>query len=202
VARPNPDRSARRAPARPAPARPAPPAPVVDVADLTARLAPLVEAVGLELFDVESVRAGTATTLRVSVDRTGGVDLDAVTAATRAVTPVLDELGLLERCTLEVSSPGLERPLRTREHYRRAVGTLITVKTSVLVDGARRHRGVLADVDDDGIALAPDGAPEGTTLRIPHEHVAGARTVFEWGPTAPPGRPATSSSERPTEARR
>jgi ribosome maturation factor RimP len=199
VARPNPDRGARRAPARP----PAPaPAPAVDVADLIARIAPLLDAVELELFDVEAVRAGSATTLRVSVDRAGGVDLDAVTAATRVITPVLDGLGLLERCALEVSSPGLEHPLRTREHYRRAVGTLVTVKTSVLVDGARRHRGVLADVDDDGIALAPDGAPQGTTLRIPHEHVAGARTVFEWGPSAPPGRPATSSPERPTEARR
>jgi ribosome maturation factor RimP len=198
VARPNPAGRPRRAPD----ARPAPPPPSVDVDAVASRVRPLLEAVELELFDVESVRAGQATTLRISIDRPGGVDLEAVTTATRAVTPVLDELGLLERCSLEVSSPGLERTLRTREHLQRAVGTLITVKSSVVVDGSRRHRGVLAGVDDDGIVLTLPDEPEDSTRRIPHEHVATARTVFEWGPSAPPGRPAPSSSDRPTEARR
>jgi hypothetical protein len=61
---------------------------------------------------------------------------------------------------------------------------------------------VLAGVDDDGIVLTLPDESEDSTRRIPHEHVATARTVFEWGPSAPPGRPATSSSDRPTEARR
>src|SRR5690606_26409052 len=108
--------------------------------------------------DVEVVRTGSSATLRVSVTRPGGVDLEAVTAATRVVTPLLDEHGLLDRAGLEVSSPGLERPLRTPTHRRAAVGELVTVRTTEVIQGGRRHRGVLVDVTDDDLALAPEGA--------------------------------------------
>src|SRR5690348_7309227 len=88
-------------------------------------VAPVLADLGLELFDVELTGSGRARTLRVFVDRPGavdgagsGVDLDAITAATEALSPVLDAdtrvAGVLSGpYTLEVSSPGLERPLRT-----------------------------------------------------------------------------------------
>ena len=109
-------------------------------------VAPLVEGLGLILHDVEH----TGGSLRVLVDRDGGVDVDALTDATRAVSSLLDELDPIGgRYTLEVSSPGLERPLRTAAHFRRAVGTEVTVKTVPGTDGERRFTGVVADADDE-----------------------------------------------------
>ena len=93
-------------------------------------LSPVVAGLGLALYDVELHGTGPARTLRVTVEKEGGVDLDAITEVTRAVSPVLDaEPSLTGSYLLEVSSPGLERPLRRPEHYRRAVGDTISVKT-------------------------------------------------------------------------
>src|SRR5919199_4118262 len=77
---------------------------------------------GLELVDVEH----TGKLLRVTVDRPGGVDLDAISDATRLVSDALDRTDVVPgRYVLEVSSPGVERSLRTPEHFRRFVGTRV-----------------------------------------------------------------------------
>lgn len=145
-------------------------------------LAPLA----IELVDVEMVGSGRARTLRLRVDREGGIDLDAITRATHVVSPVLDELDPIPGpYALEVSSPGVERPLRRPDHFRRVVGETISVKTHVEVDGARRHRGPLTDVHDEGFVIEVDGTPR----RVRFDEVAQARTVFEW---APPARPVPS----------
>ena len=89
-------------------------------------VAPLLAARGLFVDDVE--HKGSA--LRITVDREGGVDLDAIAEATRVVSRALDEDDPVPGSyTLEVSSPGLERPLRTPAHFARAVGTAVKVKT-------------------------------------------------------------------------
>jgi ribosome maturation factor RimP len=76
-----------------------------------------------------------------------------------------------------VSSPGLERPLRRPDHWQKVRGDVVVVKTRV--DGAsERLRGVLTDVDDDGVELDVDG----TSRRVAFTDVTQARTVFEWGP--------------------
>ena len=137
---------------------------------------PILAASGVELVDVE-LKAGI---LQISVDRPGGIDLDAVSEAATVVSAVLDEADPIPgRYTLEVSSPGLERPLRTPEHFRRFVGTSVTVKTKPEVEGERRLTGRLEDADDDGLTVA------GRRLR--YDEVERARTVFEWGPAPKPG---------------
>ena len=82
---------------------------------------PSSAALGLELYDVEISGTGRARVLRVLVDREGGIDLEAIAAATEAVSPLLDQppldAALAGPYTLEVSSPGLERPLRTPAHF-------------------------------------------------------------------------------------
>ena len=93
---------------------------------LAAILEPVVRDLGLELYDVEVGGSNRARTLRVLVDRDGGVDLEAITSATEALAPVLDQnpdvaAALPGSYLLEVSSPGLERPLRTPAHFRRAL---------------------------------------------------------------------------------
>ena len=144
--------------------------PAVRVAEL---VAPVLEADGLELFDVE-LRGGT---LRVSVDRPGGIDMDALSTASERVSAVLDVHDPVpgERYTLEVSSPGVERPLRTPDHFRRFVGTTVAVRTQPGVEGDRRVEGVLEAADDQGVTVA------GRTLT--YEQIERARTVFTWGPT-------------------
>ena len=132
---------------------------------------PLLAAHDVEVVDVEQLGA----TLRVTVDRPGGIDLDAVSEATLVVSDALDRHDPIPgHYTLEVSSPGLERPLRTPAHFRRFVGSDVAVKTKPDVDGERRVEGRLEAADDDGFVVAG--------RRFSYEEVEKARTVFVWEP--------------------
>jgi ribosome maturation factor RimP len=148
-----------------------------DVAVILEAVEPVVAALGLELYNVEVAGTGRALVVRVLVDREGGIDLDTVGSAAEAISPVLDSeqvaRALPGAYALEVSSPGLERPLRRPDHYRRAVGDTISVKTP-----GRRIRGVVVEAGDDSFELALE---DGTHERISYADVAQARTVFEWG---------------------
>lgn len=145
---------------------------------------PLLAPSGLEIADVELVGEGHGKTLRVYVDRPGGVDLDAIAQATRIISIALDAADpITGRYTLEVSSPGLERRLRRPAEFVRFIGTPISVKTAIPLDGARRFRGTLLSADEQGIVLETQGAHR----RIEFEEINEARTIFEWGPKAKPG---------------
>ena len=154
-------------------------------------VAPVLEDLGLEIYDLEYAGG----TVRVTVDRAGGVDLDSIAVATRLISRELDHVDPIPgRYTLEVTSPGLERNLRTPQHFRTAVGTVVTVRTHSEVEGERRVRGVLADATDDGIAVQLD---DGTDRRLAYTDIERARTVFEWGPAA---RPAKAPTQRKAHA--
>ncbi|HLG68394.1 MAG TPA: ribosome maturation factor RimP [Acidimicrobiales bacterium] len=153
--------------------------------ELGALLSPLLDATGLELVDLE-VQPGR---IRVTVDRQGGVDLDTLAEANRAVSAALDRVDPLEgRYVLEVTSPGLERPLRTPAHFRRAIGATVTVRTLPGGAEARRMTGRLAAADDEQVVLEGPEVPGGR-VRLAYEEIERARTVFEWGPA----RPASAS---------
>jgi ribosome maturation factor RimP len=139
-------------------------------ARVRALVEPSLRKAGLELFDVE--RAGTV--LRVVVDREGGVDLDAISDATQRISTVLDrEPDVVPgRYLLEVSSPGIERRLRTPEHFKRSVGSPVVVKTRPGTDGERRVEGVLDSADEDGVVV--DGRS------IAYADIERARTRFVW----------------------
>ncbi len=143
---------------------------------------PVLAAGGIELVDAQFASGA----LQIFVDRPGGIDLDAIAEVSTTVSHLLDEHDPVPgRYTLEVSSPGLERPLRRPEHFRRFVGTTVAVKTRPEVDGERREQGVLEAADDDGIVVAG--------RRLAYGEIERARTVFEWGPAPKPGsRPAKS----------
>ena len=89
--------------------------------------------------------------LRITIDRPGGVDLDLCERVSRELSP------LRERYALEVSSPGIERPLVKPEHFQRAVGSRVAVRTEHAVDGRRQFRGTLTDARDDEIEIDLDG---------------------------------------------
>jgi ribosome maturation factor RimP len=166
---------------------------VADQNAVRAAAEPVLSSLGLELVDVEIVGSGRARTLRLTVDREGGIDLDTLARANRPVVDALDAVEALSGpYTLELSSPGLERPLRRPAEFRRFVGTTISVKSHDVVAGARRHRGLLIEADDDGIALEVDGEHR----RFSYDAIASARTVFEWGPAPKPTGPAKRVKER------
>ena len=136
---------------------------------------PLLESQSLTLYDLEV----SGSQVRITVDAPGGVDLEAIARATRAISAALDEHDPIpSKYTLEVSSPGLERALRTPAHFVAAVGTLVSVKTNARVDGERRIKGTLVAADDDGITV------DDRTLQ--YSEIEKARTVFEWGPAPKP----------------
>jgi ribosome maturation factor RimP len=99
---------------------------------VVAHLTPVVAAVGLELEDVELRSVGRRLVVRVLVDSDHGVSLDEVASASRAVSDSLDDSDVLgdEPYTLEVSSPGVDRPLTLPRHWRRNVGRLVAVTTA------------------------------------------------------------------------
>ena len=138
-------------------------------------LAPLFEGRGLEIYDL-TFGGGV---LRIIVDKPGGVSLDEVADASKVVSRLLDDNDLVPgRYTLEITSPGLERPLRRPEHYARAVGEAISVKLGPQIEGERRIQGVLTGCDDNGITIEANGVP----YRMAFSDITKARTVFEWGP--------------------
>src|SRR6476646_1643519 len=99
-------------------------------------------------LEVELVGA----TVRITIDRPDGIDLDVISRATRRISHLLDEVDpLTDRYTLEVSSPGLERPLRTPVQFARAIGSNVSVKTLPGVAGERRVTGLLRSAGDEGI---------------------------------------------------
>lgn len=159
-------------------------------------LEPVLAASSLELIDVE-VRSGV---VLVTVDREGGVDLEALTQANRAVSSILDEHDPIPgHYTLEVSSPGVERTLRTPAHFARAVGEKVTVKTRPQVPGDRRLTGTLVASDDDGLVLRIEDDPAGDR-RLGYSDIDRARTVFEWGPAPRPGGGAGNTAKAKNKA--
>ena len=148
---------------------------------------PVVEAAGLELWEVSFGREGGRRILRVMVDRAerargdekdGGVDLDTIAATSQRLSRRLDLEGFEQDrpYELEVSSPGLERALREPRHFERSVGQQVKVKTVEPVDGSRVHEGALVSADAEAIVIASEGGE----LRVPYDGIASARTVFEW----------------------
>ena len=132
----------------------------------------------LALYDLE----WTGGVLRVTITGPEGVDLDAIATVTRMVSRELDHLDLaVGAYTLEVSSPGLERTLRSPDHFRGALSSTITLRTHPTVEGERRTQGTLIAVDDEGITVQAEGDGERSERRLSYRDIERARTVFVWG---------------------
>ena len=153
---------------------------MANVADTVWQLAkPVAEGLGLSLWDVVFVKEGARRVLRITIDKETGVTIDDCEAMHRAMDPVLDEADPIETSyDLEVSSPGIERELRTDAHILAYIGETVDVRLFAPVDGARTYRGKL-------IALAADRAvvlelPDGQTKAFSRETVSKITTVFEF----------------------
>jgi ribosome maturation factor RimP len=145
--------------------------PLPDADRLTRLLEPVVHALGMDLEGIKVSAAGRRRLLRVVVDADGGVSLDAIALASRELSARLDgapEMGDLPY-TLEVSSPGVDRPLTERRHWRRAVGRLVVVPLAGEDNGhtangrageprlAGSAEGRVVEVTERGVTLDCDG---------------------------------------------
>ena len=125
---------------------------------LAARLTPLVEGLGYELWELEYSAGRGNGFLRLYIDAEAGITLDDCERVSRAVSEVLDaEDPIPGHYTLEVSSPGLERPLRTAQQFARFVGETVHVETIQAIEGRRRFKGTLLAAGAAAIEVDVDG---------------------------------------------
>jgi ribosome maturation factor RimP len=126
-------------------------------------LEPPIEALGIDVVDIEFAREGRGGVLRIFIDRPaedsgGAVTVDDCARVSHAVSQVLETQDPIKgNYTLEVSSPGFDRILRTRAHFERFVGQRVFVELKLPMEGRRRFIGVLKSVVDDTIVVEVDG---------------------------------------------
>jgi ribosome maturation factor RimP len=141
--------------------------------------APLAETQGMEIIDVELRREGSRSgrVLRIYLDREGGPNMDDLSRVSRELSALLDEQDFIEGAyTLEVSSPGINRPLKRPEHFQRFIGKNVRVRTRQPVQGRKSFIGALLGVMSDRIALDQDG----TRVEIPFAIIEKSNYEHDW----------------------
>ncbi len=144
--------------------------------ELIKLLEPVVEGSGYELVELEFAPASRRALLRVYIDRKDGqhVMLEDCERTSRAISAFLDATDPIDRAyELEVSSPGFDRPLRTRQHFERYLGSEAKLEMAVPVEGRGRFRGRLVALQDDDLMMEVDGRE----WRLPLGQIAKARLV-------------------------
>jgi ribosome maturation factor RimP len=140
-------------------------------------LEPPIEALGFDVVDIEFAQAGRGGVLRIFIDRRAqdsgpGITVDDCANVSHAVSQVLETQDPIKgHYTLEVSSPGFDRILRTRAHFERFVGARIFAELKVPLDGRRRFVGELKSIADDTIVVEVDGKAHS----LPLERIQKAR---------------------------
>ena len=139
-------------------------------------LEPVVAAAGFDLEAVAVSTAGRRSVIRVIVDRDGGLDMDAIAAVSRVVSDTLDSTNATGDgpYTLEVTSPGVDRPLTEPRHWRRAAGRLVV---------AGDVRGRVVSADDEGVTLLVDGSDR----RVPYADLPPGQVQIEFDRAGGPG---------------
>ena len=160
---------------------------------VTSLIEPIADDFQCELVDVDYNNG----VLKLIIDEPDGLNSQTLVGVTKAVSRMIDaEDPIPGRFTLEITSPGVERPLKKPDHYRRSVGEMISVKTMPDVEGDRRLDGQLLSVDEFGITLKIDDTER--TLR--YGEIRSARTTFAWGPTPKKGGQKNGSSKGGSKA--
>ena len=140
-----------------------------------------VRDLGYELWDVEFVKEGTEWYLRITIDSPNGIGIDDCETVARAIDPMLDEADPIEQSyRMEVSSPGLERTLRTPEHLASCVGEQVRVFLFKALEGSKQHVGKLQGyrAEDDTVVILPDNTEE--ALAFPMKAISRITTVFDF----------------------
>lgn len=138
---------------------------------------PILWALGLELVEVVCVGQGPRSVVRVLIDKPGGVTVTDCEQAHKALGPALDVADPFPHAyTLEVSSPGLDRPFKRLQDYQRAIGKAVSLKLRQPLNGQWRVIGRLLEADEQAVSLTVSiGAAEPQMLRVEQEQIADAR---------------------------
>jgi ribosome maturation factor RimP len=145
-----------------------------DAHTLKQLLEPTVQGLGYELFGIELLGSRRQRLLRIYIDREDGIDVEDCARVSQQVSALLDvEDPIGDSYTLEVSSPGLDRPLFEAEHFERFAGEQVRLQLDGLLEGRRKILGRLLGVQDDQVMVQVDGE----TWRVPLARIDKARLV-------------------------
>ena len=165
--------------------------------ELSQLLEPAIADLGLELVGIEFSPNSGSSLLRVYIDEPErGITIDDCERASREISALLDVNDpVAGRYTLEVSSPGLERPLFTPAHFERFAGEQVKINVNLPIDGRRRFQGRIETVDAERVTIEQDGTP----VHIAHANIAKARLVPDYAALglapAQPARPAAGTAK-------
>ena len=138
---------------------------------------PIAKENGCYLYDVEYLKEGGFWFLRVYVDKEGGISLDECELVSRSLSEVLDKEDPIDRnYYLEVSSPGVERKLKTPEHFKRYLGETVDVGLYKAIGGAKQLTGTLKDYDGETVSLEVGGE----TVAIPQKETTVVHLHFDF----------------------
>jgi len=167
------------------------------VANFTSLVTPITDDFHCELVDVDYNNG----VMKLIIDQPAGLLSQTLIEVTKSISRMIDaEDPIPGRFTLEITSPGVERPLKKPEHFRRSIGEDVSIKTMPDVEGDRRVDGVLQATDEFGVTIGNSDGER--TLRF--GEIRSARTVFAWGPTPKKGgqkngSPKASQQEQNTK---
>jgi len=142
---------------------------------VSALVEPAVADLGFELVDVEYVATHGRWVLRLYIDKTGGVTIDDCARVSRELGPLIDVKDvIMHPYTLEVSSPGVDRPLKKETDFVAAIGEKVKVRMGKLSKGRRNYTGILKKLDEEMLYLEMDGG----TVTLPRSDIEKANLVY------------------------
>ena len=137
---------------------------------------PIAKELGYSLWDVEYVKEGADWYLRYTIDSDNGIGIEDCEKMSRAIDPVLDEYDFIEDMYhLEVSSPGLERDIKTDWHMEKCMGEKVTVKLYAPINGAKAIVGTLSGFDSESVKITVD-----EEISVPRKAIAKMNIYFEF----------------------
>ena len=141
-------------------------------------LNPIVEEYGLELVDVEYVKEGSTWYLRAYIDKPGGISIDDCEAVSRRLSDILDEKDYIDEAyILEISSPGLGRPLRKEKDYKRSLGEEVEIRTYRMIEKQKEFTGTLKEYDEKTVTIEEEG---GNVRTFEKSDIALIRLAFDF----------------------
>ncbi|KRK38427.1 hypothetical protein FC62_GL000112 [Amylolactobacillus amylotrophicus DSM 20534] len=154
---------------------------VVDV--VKQAIQPIIDERGLELVDMEYVKEKATFYLRIYIDTVGGIDIEEIAAASELISEKLDELDpdpFPVPYLLEVSSPGIERPIKTAQDWQKALNSYIHVGLYQKMDQQKVFEGTLLAYDDEEISLQIKIKTRTKEIKIPRKNIAKIRFAIEF----------------------
>jgi ribosome maturation factor RimP len=141
-------------------------------------LLPIVAEYDFELVDVEYVKEGSTWYLRAYIDKPGGITVNDCEMVSRRLSNILDEKDYIEDSyVMEISSPGLGRPLKKEKDFKRSLGREVEIRTYCMIDKSKEFIGILKDYDDKTVTIEPD---DGTLKTFERGDIALIRLAFDF----------------------